>query len=431
MAPISAFLLWNTFIFPSCKDAECPFTFISSTRQLLTDTYISGSASTSCPSSKISLTPTVYFLVRISKCPSISPPFSHLPPQIISLLLTLLYGSHYIMSSPPRFRPRRLSHTSSPSHSSTSSRQLPQSQDQNQNQPRPEIIKLHLFLQSTQEPVVEHIYSHILWDLRENPLTSAQEVRDLGKQLSPELLNAHATEPPVPFLTVVCEYPKPWNLVVSASAFNIGGNGGSANTVGSRNTFPVYPPQTSMSTGSPAPYLSYFRSSSASPQRLPMDGIPPTPIISTVPLPGAAAAANAAPKVGVTISDLLLAIYNHLHSKSVGSLELDALPSKQRIKVTEAFDKRSKMTQGIGDGESALVSPTSPTSATSPFYQPASSPSVTSVPVMAPPAASTSSATGAGEMKLVDTLLSHTLFAGMDVVPESEWTVSLSLKRPS
>lgn len=328
------------------------------------------------------------------------------------------------MSSPPSFWPGRSPHAPSPSSS-----QLPLPQDsQDQNQHKPEIIKLHLFLQSTQDPIIEHIYSYIVWDLRENPLTSAQQVHDLGKQLPPDLLNAYATEPPVPFLNVICEYPNPWNLVVSASALNAGGNGGGANTAGSRNTFPIYPPQAPMSTGSSAPYYPYLRSSSASPQRPPIDAIPPTPIMLTVPLPSTPGTSR---KVGVTISDVLLAVYNHLHTKSVGFLEFDALPSKQRIKLTEAFDKRSKMTQGIGDGESVLASPTSPTLVTSPFQFPTTSPSAAAVPRLALPVASVSSTTGTGEVKLVDTLLHHTLFAGMAVVPDREWTVTLSLKRPS
>lgn len=335
------------------------------------------------------------------------------------------------MSSPPQFRPGRSSHASSPSRSSTSSKEFSRSQRQDQDQPKPQVIELHPLLQSTQEAVIEHIYSHILWDLRENPLTAAQQITELGKQLSPDLLNAHATEPPVPFLNVLCEYPKPWSLVVAASALNTGGNGGSANAAGSRNTFPVFSPQVPMSAGGSTPHHPSFRSSSVSP---PIVDIPPTPVIPTVPLPSTA---DTSRKLGVTISDLLLAVFNHLHTKSVGPIELDALPSKQRVRLTEAHNKRSKMTQGIGDGESALASPTSPTSptlATSPFHFLSSSPSATSVPAVTSFIASTPTfplPTDTGEVKLIDTLLSHTLFSGMDVVSGKEWTVTLSLKRPS
>ncbi|KAF9446487.1 hypothetical protein P691DRAFT_184616 [Macrolepiota fuliginosa MF-IS2] len=360
------------------------------------------------------------------------------------------------MPSPPPFRPGRLSISPSRNSSSPSSPTSRSPQRNQHNQQRPPAFKLHPYLQTTQRPTVEKIHSSIIWDLRENPLTSAQDAFKLDTptaRLSPELLNAYATDPPVAFLNVTCGYPEHWTLVVYASALTqaVGGAGGTG--AGMRNTVPVYPPADVHRREH-----GHARSSSASPQggtaQLTIAGPPHRPTMSTVPLPvvtpsstpglspvsfnsplaspttatTAVAGTSSSREVGITIADLLQAIYDHLHTESVSLVELSTRQPRQRALIEDAYDKRRRMsasspTRPQFHGNESLLglgSPMSPTFAVN-FTSPES-------------AVSTSSAGDGGEgegMKRVDMLLMHTLFAGMDVDPEKDMTVILSLRRPA
>jgi hypothetical protein len=88
--------------------------------------------------------------------------------------------------------------------------------------------------------------------------------------------------------------------------------------------------------------------------------------------------------VGVTVADLLTAIHNHLHSQSVSATDINKLQPKQHTRLLEANEKRRKMSRGADQG-----------------------------------------------IKLVDTFLLHTLFAGLEVDPENAYTINLSVKRPN
>lgn len=313
------------------------------------------------------------------------------------------------------------------SPSSTSSRRRLPSQHHDSHDLKPQPIKLHPYLQKTQAPITEQIHSYVLWDVRENPLTAALLVQAAGPiKLPEEFLNQYATDPPVPFLKVMCELPNPWSIDVHASHASPpvpGVMGGSVNTnsarrSGVRNSLPPYPPP--MSTSAPT----HVRSSS-SPRRYPVN-TPHTPTMSTIPLPESPAP-NQPRIVGVTIFDVIIAIYHHLH-KPVDPLKLDAVQPKQRARIMESFQKRLRMTQGGTDGEFVLGSPTSPIP---PAFSTYHAPAMTSYPpfTSTPTFTSTHSA-GAEGVKLVDFLTKLIFFGGMEVDLDNRQTIVLSVKQP-
>ncbi|KAF5357046.1 hypothetical protein D9756_006718 [Leucocoprinus leucothites] len=201
----------------------------------------------------------------------------------------------------------------------------------------PALIQLHYFLQKTQEVVAHDIRTYILWDIREHP-RKAQTVSQLPLPIPSEVLNAYATNPPVAYINVTCEYPKPWSTVVHASGANQSGG------------FPQ----------------------------------------------------NRA-TAGVTVADLLGAIYNHARTHPVSTSEFNALLPKQQTRVLDAYEKRRKVvnTNQVIPGNSTASSRRN----------------------AAPPA-------GEG-IKLVDTFLMHTMFAGLEVDLNNACTVNLSVKRPN
>ncbi|KXN87778.1 hypothetical protein AN958_08162 [Leucoagaricus sp. SymC.cos] len=294
----------------------------------------------------------------------------------------------YPSSSPSQTSSRSLS--SGHSHSGSGS---------SINHPPPVPFQLHPSLRTTQEVVAHGIRSYILWDIREHPRT-ARAVHQLPLALSPELLNSYATNPPVAFLNVKGDYPKPWSTVVYASAAVAGG----VPPPGSRSTFPVYPPPPPSHGGFPRVPSNTSRrfSASGAPNNA---GMGNTFSYPTPPAPHSRA-------VGVTIADLLHAIYNHLHSESVSIRTFNALQPKQQTRVLDAYEKRRNMTQGVN--------------AQYPMSAPAHFSSF-------PPSMTATSNSGSAVegIKLVDTFLLHTMFAGLEVDLENSYTVILTVKRPN
>ncbi|KAJ3554041.1 hypothetical protein NP233_g12505 [Leucocoprinus birnbaumii] len=197
---------------------------------------------------------------------------------------------------------------------------------------RPAPFQLHYYLHKTQDVVAHDMRSYVLWDIREQPC-NAQAVLHLPHQIPRDIWEAPATNPPVKALNVVCEYPRPWGLVVSASS--------------SRAT------------------------------------------------------------AGVTVGDVLGAIYNYVHNQSISKSEFNALPSKQQTRVLEAYEKRQKQAK---TARATTANPSTSSSRTNP---------------------ASSSGNMREAVKLVDTFLLHTLFAGLEVSPDHGHTVILSVKRPN
>lgn len=324
--------------------------------------------------------------------------------------------------------------SSSPSTSST--RSLPSPSPGPQQQEEEPSFTLHPLLQTSQEPVAEGIVSRILWDVREDPLKAAQYVENLGTKLSQETLDEFATTPPLPLLKVKCEFPLYWECFVSAGKRPLGG-------AGTRNTVPAYPPPASHNT------LVHGRSSSASIAQPRPSGTPPPPrpTLRVIPLPLTSpppglpiatppSVVNVVPvsapqvqeprEVGITVGDLLSALYNYLDRHGVRGAELESLSGKQRMRVEDAADKRRRasfVSETTSRPSMAAISPSSPAT-----FSPVSAvPSTSS-------AAITTSATSSGPpvegMKQVDKLMKHTWFAGLTVAPEKN-TVSLTLKTPT
>jgi hypothetical protein len=131
-------------------------------------------------------------------------------------------------------------------------------------------------------------------------------------------------------------------------------------------------------------------------------------------------------ETGITIGDLLSAIYEHVNYNGIHTADLESLPGKQRMRVEDACDKRSKLSP---ISETAPVLLNSPTLTTA-FASGSAAPSTSGA--MSQATASTS-ATSHGApivgMKMVDKLLRHTWFAGLTVTREE--TVTLTLKNPT
>lgn len=125
---------------------------------------------------------------------------------------------------------------------------------------------------------------------------------------------------------------------------------------------------------------------------------------------------QATQRLGITISDVLTALYNDLRTP-IDRSEVESLPEKKRKRVIAAFQNRIGMAESLETG-----SPTSAAASNFPFGIPPTPASVMS--------ASTSTA-AATEMMRVDTLMRYTWFAGLEVVTDEEWTVNLSLKIPT
>jgi len=219
---------------------------------------------------------------------------------------------------------------------------LPSSSSRHKKREEEPKFTLHHLLQTSQKPVAEKMFHHILWDVRENP-DKAQYVKKLGTGLSLETLNEFATTPALPSLKIVCEFPMPWECIAEKKRF------GSFET---RNTALAYPPVTSAGSlvygYSFSASLLRTRSSFTPPPRpqIPLIPLPPvTPLLPTetpanvVSIAPARAQIQKSREIGITISDLLHAIYDHLHYCDA---ELELLSDKQCRLVQEAYNKRCR-----------------------------------------------------------------------------------------
>jgi hypothetical protein len=127
------------------------------------------------------------------------------------------------------------------------------------------------------------------------------------------------------------------------------------------------------------------------------------------------------PVIGVTVADVLAAIYNHLNTEPISTFDFNALQPKQQTRVLEAYEKRQKTAQSGGNLQSHLASASAHVSA---FTLPHASSTRSNT-------ASTGGSVARESVKLVDTFLLHTMFAGLEVDPDTPNTVNLSVKRPN